>query len=94
MFHDIHSNKPLESELAEQGVLGAAFNEIVFADDTIFFATNARTLEKLLHRVDNDGEKYGANDGANEGEPVCDTDGGNDAGKDGLRRGGSDGAEL
>ena len=45
MFHDIHQDTTLEQELKDNEILGTIFNEVLYADDTIIYSRNAKTLE-------------------------------------------------
>ena len=59
LFHDIHKDENLNNELEQDRVLGAMFDEILYADDTIIHSTSCEQLTMLLHRIQIEGEKYG-----------------------------------
>lgn len=59
MFHDLHDNHELREDLDDDKVLGALFHEILYADDTIIYSRNTRTLYNLLHAIETEGETYG-----------------------------------
>ena len=39
--------------------LQTAYNEILYADDTILITENSEDMEKLLQTIEKEGEKYG-----------------------------------
>ena len=51
MFHDVHKGTKLEKDLEKDQILGAIFNEILHADDTIIYSRNPKTLEKQLKNI-------------------------------------------
>ena len=61
LFHDVHNDPELEKILEDNKVIGAMFHEILYADDTIIYSRNAKTLTKLLNKIQAEGEKYGLN---------------------------------
>ena len=48
MFHELHDNHQLREDLDDDKVLGALFHEILYADDTIIYSRNPKTLSKLI----------------------------------------------
>ena len=56
MFHDIHKDDDLEKELKEDRILGALFDEILYADDTIIHTTSPEKVESLLHKIEIEGK--------------------------------------
>ena len=58
-FHDIHQDEALETELKENRIIGTLFDELLYADDTIIYSKDSKTVEKLLHKIEEEGEKYG-----------------------------------
>jgi hypothetical protein len=59
MFHDIHNNKEHQAEMTQERILGAVFDEVLYADDTIIHSTDAKKVEKLLHKIEQEGANYG-----------------------------------
>ena len=59
MLHDIHKAEEIEDELEENRILKATFDEILYADDTIIFSTDADTVETHLHEFEKHAENYG-----------------------------------
>ena len=59
LFHDVHQDAELQKSLEENRPENHNFDEILYADDTVLSSTNARVIEKLLHRVEDIGEEYG-----------------------------------
>ena len=59
MFHDIHADEQLNEELKEDRILGAMFDEILYADDTIIHSTTSDKVAKLLHKIQEQGRSYG-----------------------------------
>ena len=56
MFHDIHNNEEHQKEMEDERILGAVFDEVLYADDTIIHSTDAKKVEKLLHKIEQEGE--------------------------------------
>ena len=56
-FHDVHEDLGLEKELGKNKVLGSVFKEILYEDDTIIYSRNPKTLQKQLHKIQEEGEK-------------------------------------
>ena len=50
MFHDIHADRKHDEDLEEDRILGAMFDEILYADDTIILSTDNMTLENILQK--------------------------------------------
>ena len=59
MFHDIHNDTQHQKDMGVDRILGAVFDEVLYADDTIIHSTDAKKVEKLLHRIEQEGGKYG-----------------------------------
>ena len=59
MFHDIHNSAEYQAEMAEDRILGAVFDEVLYADDTIIHSTDAKKVGKLLHKIEQEGANYG-----------------------------------
>ena len=59
MFHDIHEDKELDSLLKEDQVIGAMIHELLYADDTIIYSRNPKTLSKLIAKIQTEGANYG-----------------------------------
>ena len=59
MFHDIHNNAEHQAEMADDRILGAVFDEVLYADDTIIHSTDAKKVKKLLHKIEQEGANYG-----------------------------------
>ena len=57
MFADVH--RILGRSTREHRVLGADFDEVLYADDTICISEDARTMNKLIKGTEDEGEKYG-----------------------------------
>ena len=57
MFADVH--RFLGRSTREHRVLGADFDEVLYADDTICISEDARTMNKLIKGIEDEGEKYG-----------------------------------
>ena len=51
IFHDVHSDKQLQKELEEDRRINYNIDEVLYADDTILFSTNPKTIEKFLHKI-------------------------------------------
>ena len=52
-FHDIHQDQDLEDELEEERILGAVFDEILYADDTMLLANNTKNYLKNIENCKN-----------------------------------------
>ncbi len=59
LFHDIQKDSKLQDELKEDRILGAVYDEVLYADDTIIHSRNPETIQKLLHRIEEEGSKFG-----------------------------------
>ena len=57
MFHDIHTNDKLRLE--KHRILGTVRDEVLFADDTICMSENHKAIERLLHEIEHESQKYG-----------------------------------
>ena len=57
MFADAHRN--LGGRTFEHRALGADFDEVIYADDTICISEDARTMNELLKKIEEEGDKYG-----------------------------------
>ena len=57
IFHDIHDKD--RQDMAAHRVIGTNFDEVLFADDTICISESAEALTRLLHSIEEEGEKYG-----------------------------------
>ena len=57
--HDIKFDKALRRDVALDRIIGATFDEVFYADDTILFSTETKTLGKLVRRIEEEGEQYG-----------------------------------
>ena len=57
IFHDIHEGDKLGTK--QHRVATAHFDEVLFADDTICVSENAKTLSKLLAKIETEGARYG-----------------------------------
>ena len=77
VFHDVHDQPGLREELRHNKVLGAVFDEVLYADDTIIFSESAQALEKLLQAIEKEGERYGMKLNKDKCESMC--IGGNDS---------------
>ena len=45
--------------MGEDRILGAVSDEVLYADDTIIHSTDAKKVETLLHRIEQEGANYG-----------------------------------
>ena len=61
IFHDVHAEGNLQSELEQDRPIGYSVDEVLYADDTVLFSTDEETLEKYLHKIQTIGKKYGLN---------------------------------
>ena len=52
MFHDIHNDTQHQKDMGTDRILGAVFDEVLYADDTIIHSTDAKKVEKLLHKIE------------------------------------------
>ena len=59
IFHDIHEKEFVQRALAQSKVLGTAYNEILYADDTILITNSVAEMELLVSEIETEGEKYG-----------------------------------
>ena len=59
MFRDVHNNPDLQEQLRKHQVLDVCFDEVMYADDTIIFSHDSKTLELLLAEIEREGSKYG-----------------------------------
>ena len=57
VFADVHRH--LGRSTLEHRVLGADLDEVLYADDTICISEDSRTMNKLIKRIEEEGEKYG-----------------------------------
>ena len=53
------TEQEFEETLESDRILGTLFDEILYADDTLIYSRNEATLEKLLHKIEKEGNKYG-----------------------------------
>ena len=59
IFHDVYNSEGIKEKMDDDKVLGAIFNEVIYADDTIIYSRNPEALEKLLQEIQKEGNKYG-----------------------------------
>ena len=59
LFHDVHAHHSLDNDLRAGRVPGQTEDELLYADDTICVSTSKAALEKLLHAIETESEKYG-----------------------------------
>ena len=59
IFHDIHEDEEVKRKLEGHRLLNAAFDEILYADDTIIFSHSVSALEALLAKIESEGARYG-----------------------------------
>ena len=59
IFYDIKQDRRLAANLRVDRVIGASFDEVLYADDTIIFSESPTTLGKLLRQIEEEGAKYG-----------------------------------
>lgn len=71
MFHDIHKDEQMNSDLDQNRVSGALFNEILYADDTIIHSTDSETLEYLVRKIEIEGAKDGLKLNKKKCEHLC-----------------------
>ena len=57
LFGDIHKGDG--HGLKQHRVRGAGFDEVLYADDTIFISQNADAMNRLLAAIEEEGELYG-----------------------------------
>ena len=56
LFHDVHNDPKLEKTYKDSRILGALFDEILYADDTIIYSHSSEALTKLLRKITEEGE--------------------------------------
>ena len=56
IFHDVHARENVRETLQHNRILGAVFDEVLYADDTIIFSESAEALEELLAEIEREGE--------------------------------------
>ena len=56
MFEDVHSK--LDQKLSRNRTPGADFDEVTYADDTICFSTDSRTINQFIQAVEEEGFRY------------------------------------
>jgi hypothetical protein len=56
-LESLQLNDDLTNKLDRHKILGTLFNEILYADDTIIYSEDAKTLSKLLTKIQTEGEK-------------------------------------
>ena len=71
IFRDVHAKDNVRDKLKHNRVLGALFDEILYADDTIIFSEDAAALEELLHAIEEEGGKYGMKSNKKKCEHMC-----------------------
>ena len=71
IFNDVHSKVNIREQLGHNRVLGALFDEVLYADDTIIFSEDAKALESLLCEVEKEGERYGMKLNKKKCEALC-----------------------
>ena len=59
MFHDIHAQPDLQEQLRKNRIPGATFDEVLYADDTILVSESKVAIQKLLHAIEVESERYG-----------------------------------
>ena len=59
LFHDVKDKRLLASQLAGDRIIGAMFDEVLYADDTIVFSEDTAILGKLVRKIEKEGDKYG-----------------------------------
>ena len=59
IFSDVYKDDELVAELKKNRPPEMSFDEVLYADDTIIFSTDAFTIEKLLHKNEECAEPYG-----------------------------------
>ena len=57
MFHDIHGQD--SQGLDRHRIIGANYDEVLYADDTICISTDTKAMNKLLASIEKEGAKYG-----------------------------------
>ena len=75
LFHDIPKEEALSKDLERHRLIGALFDEILYAGDTIIHSTTPESVTLLLHKIDEEGATYGLklNQGKCEALAVRDT---------------------
>ena len=68
---DVQSNHKLASETSKNRPPGMDFDEVLYADDTIIFSTEAQTVEKLLQEIEKCAEPYGLKLNQGKCESIC-----------------------
>ena len=58
-MHDVREDQELDEELHEHRPPNHDFDEVLYADDTIIFSTDAETLQSYLHVIETTASKYG-----------------------------------
>ena len=71
MFKDVHNNTSLQEQLRKHEVLNAVLDDVMYADDTIIFSHDPKTLELLLAEIECEGSKYGMKLNKNKCEVLC-----------------------
>lgn len=71
LFRDVHAKDEVRTKLGHHRILGALFDEILYADDTIIFSEDASALEELLHAIEDEGAKYGMQLNRKKCEAMC-----------------------
>ena len=51
IFSDVYKDNELVAELKKNRPPEMSFDEVLYADDTIIFSTDAFTIEELLHKI-------------------------------------------
>ena len=74
LFMDVYEDEELAIDLAKDRPPNHEDDDILYADDTIIFSTNNITLEKLLHKIEDESEYYNLNLN-NKKCPVIETNG-------------------
>lgn len=57
LFQDVKSSTPLKRKLDANRVLGAKFDETLYADDAILASKHQRALDIFLHAIEREGKK-------------------------------------
>ena len=57
MFEDV--NYRIEEELKKHRVPGTIFDEFTYADDTICFSTDTKTINTFIQEIEEEGVRYG-----------------------------------
>ena len=58
-FFFFHPFLYAKEEIEEDRILGAVLDEVLYADDTIIHFTSPKQIEQLLHKIEQEGAKYG-----------------------------------